>query len=519
MTATLGLIPVPARVRRRATAFELGPRSEIQTFGEGADVVGQHLAELLRPATGFALPVSAEGAAGPSPAVAPGTITLALVDAASDDRVEVVGTGPAGDRWAADPEGYRLDVDALIVLRASAAAGLFRGIQTLRQLLPAAVERADVQPGPWLVPGASIEDWPRLPYRGLMLDVARRFLSMAEVKHLTELAARYKLNHLHLHLTDDQGWRIAVDSWPRLARYGGGTEVGEGPGGFYAKADYREIVRYAQARHITVVPEVDVPGHTNAALAAYPELTCDGAAPARYRGIDVGFSALCAANPLTYRFLDEVFGELAALTPGPYLHIGGDEALTLPAADYAAIVDHAHNAVRTSGKQVIGWHETAGLSRPPQVLQYWGVTPRAPAVLAAAAAGAKVIMSPGDRAYLDMKYDQDSRLGLSWAGYLPVNAAYDWDPAGHLPGLAGDAVLGLEALLWTETVHGVADLEYLAFPRLPALAELGWSAASGHGWPGFRQRLAAQAPRWAALGLSYFAAPDVPWLVPGDGSR
>ena len=352
-------------------------------------------------------------------------------------------------------------------------------------------------------PGVVIRDQPRFAYRGVMLDVARHFFDVAEVERLIDLAAMEKINYLHLHLTDDQGWRIAIDGWPRLTDYGAGTEVGGGPGGYYTQDDYRELVAYAAARFITVVPEVDLPGHTNAALASYPELTCDGVAPQRYTGIEVGFSALCPDRDATYRFLDDVFGQLAALTPGPYLHLGGDEARTMSDEDYATVVTRAQAIVASHDKVAIGWHDVVGANLDPAtVLQYWG---RSGERLDAAGHG--VIMSPADRAYLDQKYDSGTRIGLTWAGPTSIEEAYDWDP-----GAGGSAVLGVEAPLWTETVTTVDDIEYLAFPRLAAIAELGWSPTSTHDWTGFRQRLGAQAPRWAALDVDFARVGGVPWI-------
>ncbi len=172
-----------------------------------------------------------------------------------------------------------------------------------------------------------------------MLDVARHFFGVADVKRFVDLMALYKLNRLHLHLTDDQGWRLAIRSWPKLAKHGGSTEVGGGPGGFYTQRQYAELVAYAAARYVTVVPEIDMPGHTNAALASYAKLSCDGIAPALYTGIEVGFSSLCIRKELTYRFVDDVIGEVAALTPGPYLHIGGDEAQATAPDDYVYFLE------------------------------------------------------------------------------------------------------------------------------------------------------------------------------------
>src|SRR5262249_30020210 len=191
-------------------------------------------------------------------------------------------------------------------------------------------------------------------------------------QRVVDLAALYKLNRLHVHLTDDQGWRLEIQSWPRLALVGGASQVGGGPGGYLTQDQYRDLLAYAAARHITVVPEIGPAGHSNAALSAYPELAAAGITPAPYTGIEVGFSSLAADRELTYRFLDDVFREVAALTPGEYLHIGGDEALRTSAADYATIVGRAQEIVARHGKKAIGWHEVVGSALAPStVLQFW----------------------------------------------------------------------------------------------------------------------------------------------------
>jgi hexosaminidase len=450
--------------------------------------VAAQLAAILRRSTGYPLPLGAAGEA------AGGSISLQL-DA-----------GGLGD------EGYRLEVTpAAVRLAAGRPEGLFRGVQTLRQLLPPRVEAATIQPGPWRIPGGRIVDRPRYPWRGAALDVARHFFGVEEVKRYLDHLALYKLNVLHLHLTDDQGWRIAVDRWPRLASIGGSTQVGGGPGGCYSRRDYAEIVAHARERHITVVPEIDVPGHTTAALASYPELACDGRPRPVYTGTEVGFSALCPDKPLTWRFLDEVLGELAEQTPGPFLHVGGDEVRTLDERAYAGFVERVQQIVRRHGKQAVGWEEIARARLlEGTVVQYWNTRARPDAVLQAARRGARLLLSPASRTYLDMKYDPATRLGLDWAGGVEVADAYRWDPAGLLEGV-GDAVLGVEAPLWSETLRSLADAELMAFPRLPAVAEVAWSPESGRDWDGFRRRLAAQGPRWEALGLGWYRSPQVPW--------
>jgi hexosaminidase len=324
----------------------------------------------------------------------------------------------------------------------------------------------------------------------------------------------YKVNVLHVHLSDDQGWRIVIDSWPRLATYGGSTAVGGDPGGYYTKADYTEIVNYAAARYLTVVPEIDMPGHTNAALASYAELNCDGVAPPLYTGTRVGFSSLCVPLPLTYTFVDDVMRELTALTPGPYVHIGGDEASSTSPADYTYFLDQAQAIVGSHGKTVVGWHDVVNANElPSTIAQFWGTTTTNDAVAQAAANGTKVIMSPANKAYLDMKYRGSTRLGQRWAGLIEVQDAYGWNPGAYLTGVGEASVIGVEGPLWTETIRTSADIEYMAFPRLPALMELAWSPWSTHDWTSFSQRLGAQGPRWRVMGMNYYKSQQIIWPV------
>jgi N-acetyl-beta-hexosaminidase len=357
-----------------------------------------------------------------------------------------------------------------------------------------------------------IEDRPRYAYRGAMLDVSRHFFGVDVVKRYIDEISQYKINTLHLHLSDDQGWRIVVDAWPRLTTVGGSTQVGGGPGGYYTKAQYTDLVAYAASRHITIVPEIDMPGHTNAALASYAELNCDGVAPPLYTGTEVGFSSLCVGKEITYTFVRQVLAELAALTPGPYLHIGGDEAHSTPPADYRTFMNRVQPFVGAVGKTVMGWHQIGQANHTPgRVAQFWGTTTSDEDLSAAVSKGDRIVLSPANKAYLDMKYTADTPLGLSWAGLIEVRTAYDWDPGTLLPGVPPSAILGVEAPLWSETLTRLADIEFMAFPRLPALAELAWSPASALDWESFRVRLAAQGPRWTAQGITFYRSPQVPW--------
>lgn len=484
---SIAVVPRPVSVVVANDPFVLDGSTQVSAGGDEAAVAG-YLVDALRASTG--LPLTA------TPERAPGVISLRL-----DGDIDL------------GAEGYRLDVDRESVrLRAREPAGLFRGVQTLRQLLPATIERDTVQPGPWQVPGVCIVDRPRFMWRGAMLDVARHFFTVDEVKRFIDLAVLYKINVLHLHLTDDQGWRIAIDRWPELTGIGASTEVGGGRGGFYPKADYTDIVDYAGTRYVTVVPEIDVPGHTNAALASYPQLNCDGRAPQPFTGTQVGFSALCLDRPSTYEFLADVFDEVAAITPGPFLHVGGDEARTVPDHEYAAFATRIQKIVASTGKRAVGWQEmAAGTLEAGCVVQYWNIDEGPARLLEAVRTGAQVLLSPADRAYLDMRYDARTALGNDWAGCVEVRDAYEWDPATAVDGVTEADVIGVEAALWTETVADIDDVEFMTFPRLPAIAEVAWSPADRREWEDFRFRLAAQAPRWEAMAANFHRSPQIPW--------
>ena len=420
--------------------------------------------------------------------------------------VSVGSSGPVTLALGGDPrlgeEGYELTVaPAGVRLVAHAPAGLFYGVQTIRQLV--AGKR---------IPSVRIRDRPRFGWRGAMLDVARHFRPVRDVKRFVDLIALYKVNRLHLHLSDDQGWRIAISKWPRLATHGGATQVGGGKGGYYTQRQYSDIVRYAAARYIEIVPEIDMPGHVHAALSSYPKLACDGKATPLYTGMSVGFSSLCIDKPVTYDFVSDVIGELARLTPGHWIHIGGDEAEATKGRDYVSFIRRVEAIVGSYGKRMIGWEESARARvSSPTVVQQWNPPGRTTAAAEAAARGLKVIMSPANRAYLDQKYDASTQLGLSWAGYTSVRDSYTWDPTREIPGVGASAVLGVEAALWSETVQSMADAEYLAFPRLIGIAEIGWSSRRGRSWRDFRLRLGAQAPLLDSLRVNYYRSPEVPW--------
>jgi len=485
------LLPLPASVEAGdGDGFTIGAGIVVAAASSDPAVqrAAQQVSEWIRRSTGIAAEVTSA-----APDAQTATIELAV-----------------DPQRATGAEGYELTVAPRRVTLASATpAGLFYATQTLRQLLPYWSEYEAVayrQPRPAALPSVRIKDSPRFEWRGAMLDVARHFFSVDEVKRFIDLEALHKMNRLHLHLADDQGWRIEIRAWPDLTRKGGLTEVGATPGGFYTQAQFAEIVSYAADRFVTIVPEIDMPGHTNAALASYPELNCNGQAPPPFTGIDVGFSALCVDKEITYRFLDDVVGEIAGLARGPYFHAGGDEVRRLTADQYRAFVERVQTIVQAHGKAMIGWDEIAAAAlAPTSIVQHW--RPNAP--VAALARAPRLILSPGNRAYLDMKYDGETQLGLEWAGRIPVRASYDWDPATLVSGAR--AILGVEAPLWSETVANMRDVEFLAMPRLAALAEVGWSPQAVRTWDEFSARLGAQAPRWTALGINFYRAPEIRW--------
>ena len=409
-------------------------------------------------------------------------------------------------------EGYTLDIKAeRVTLTAVTPAGLFRGLQTVRQMLPARIEADTVQKGPWQICGGTITDYPQYGHRGAMLDVARHFFSVSDVKQYIDYLAAYKMNVLHLHLADDQGWRIEIKSWPKLTKVGSLTQVGGGQGGFYTQAEYKEIVQYAKDRYIMIVPEIDMPGHVNAAVVAYPELNGTSKPAKPHTGIEVGFSCLAVDKDVTYRFIDDVIREIATMTPGPYIHIGGDEVPKMNTeTSYAQFITRVQTIVHSYDKTMMGWADIAkGDINTDTVSQFW--KKEAEDAKLAVSKGAKILMSPAYRAYLDMKYDADCKLGLKWAGYIPVRTAYEWTLSSLVPDIPKAQIVGVEAPLWTETIETMDDIEFMAFPRLLGYAELGWSPDAKNTWEEYKVRLGKQKTRFEIMGLNYYQSPQVPW--------
>lgn len=488
-------------------------------------------------------PVSATAGEGRMPVTralrvtGPADATTQLIDAVERrSGIRLPSTnGPAEITLRIDPttgpsEGYTLAIADSAEIVGADEAGLFYGVQTLLQLL-----RED-EDGGWGLLRAQVTDAPRFPRRGVMLDVARHFFGVDDVKRFIDSTSALKFNHLHLHLSDDQGWRIHIESWPRLTELSSSTSADGDPGGFYSKGDYREIVAHAASRHMIVIPEVDLPGHTHAIGVAYPELVeapvlnddliADSTrlgqplpvAGETYTGWGVGHSSVRIHEERTYDFVRDVVRELAEMTPGPYIHVGGDESLGTPQADFDLFASRATAIVVEEGKTPVAWHEMGSADNIAEgtVGQYWGSTsPQGTHADEAARfvdRGGALIMSPSDAAYLDMKYAPDFPLGLDWAGIIDVQTAYEWEPTAVLD-VPAAAILGIEAPLWSETTPAYSDVEQLVFPRAAAHAEIGWSPREipARTWESFRARLGALAPLWNAEGIAFHPSAEVSW--------
>ena len=489
-TSLNNLIPKPVNVTPASGVFTLSENTVISVAPGNPDLtrIAGYLASALRPATGFDFKI--DSTTGASNAIA-----LALVNDSS-----------------LSSEGYELKITpGGITINAYKPAGAFYAVQTIRQLLPAAIESKTVQNGPWQIAAATIRDYPDYAMRGAMLDVARHFFGVDDVKRFIDFLAYYKMNSFHWHLSDDQGWRIEIKKWPRLAEYGGSTQVGGGKGGFYTQEQYKEVVQYAADRFITVIPEIDMPGHTNAALASYPEFNCNekDKNPKLYTGTEVGFSSFCTKNEKVYSFIEDVFTELAAITPGTYLHIGGDESHATAKEDYIPFVKRVQGIVKKLGKQVIGWDEIATSTlQANSVAQYWADSANSKN---AVKQGAKILMSPAAKAYMDMQYDSTTRIGLHWAAYIEIDQAYNWNPATLVTGIERKDIIGVEAPLWTETIVNMNDIEYMVFPRFPGYAEIAWSPSTGRSWDEYKVRLGNHAARMKAMEIDYYPSKLVDW--------
>lgn len=486
------IIPKPLNYESGEGAFTLTKNSSIYVKGnteeETEEIVkiAEFLKEKLKPSTGFELKI-VKGNNVPS-----GSIYLTTVGANKDK-------GNEGYEVITTPEnvkiiGYKPE-------------GIFRGVQTLRQLLPSDIEKntvtADVK---WTIPVSTIKDKPEYEYRGVMIDVARHFFTVDEIKRQIDLAAQYKINKVHLHLSDDQGWRLEIKKWPDLTNIGGSTQVGGGPGGYYTQEQFKDLVKYAAERYIEIVPEFDMPGHTNAALASYGFLNKDGQKKPLYTDTKVGFSSLMTDDEKTYEFIEDIIREVSEISPSKYIHIGGDEADSTKKEDYDYFVGRVSKIVEKYGKTAIGWDpiDTSSKINSSVILQNWKDSNEA-----ARAKNMKMIISIAEKAYLDMKYNENTPYGLDWAGYIPVETAYKWDPTDYAP---KELVLGVEAPLWTETILNTEAMDYMIYPRLLGYSEIGWTPKSARNWDEYKNRLKSQGERMKNQGINYYKDENI-WTL------
>ena len=521
--AAIDVIPRPQQVQEGTGTFTV-TADTLVVVAPGADAMTAHRALIDRLA-----PVGL-------PLVVVGTSTTRSAAHAAATRIVLTSDG-------ADPalgdEGYVLDVTpAGVTIRASHAAGLFYGVQTLLQLMPPAVYGHDRIAGPVTVPAVHITDAPRFKWRGLLLDVARHFEPKQVVLDTLDQMAVHKLNVFHWHLTDDQGWRLEIKKYPKLTSIGAWRDHGGfglddklsstfGPGGkyggFYTQDDVREVLAYAAARHITVVPEVEMPGHASAALRAYPEFGVPAPPSTEVKG-DAGiFNGVYEpANEQTFTFLTDVLGEVIDLFPSPWIHIGGDEVPKGPwqnnPPDVAFMKSHGLSGpdqlqsyfvqrigkyVHSRGRRMIGWDEIleGGLAPDATVMSWRGTE----GGKAAAAADHDVVMTPGAFCYLDGEQSANEGAEPHTRGnVLTVQKSYSYEPVpAGLPADQVHHILGVQGNLWTEYVPNVRWAQYLYWPRAAAVAEVGWTPAADRHWDDFARRLPTEQRRLDAMGVNY----------------
>jgi hexosaminidase len=508
------IIPAPVSAEPRDGQFQLAPATRIladDSFKNEARL----LAARLRAATGYSCKVRSVPAAIPA-----GDICLTSSNATD-----------------LGPEGYTLSVESNgVTLTAQTAAGIFYGTQSLLQLLPPEIFSTNRVPDwSWPIPCVQITDQPRFVWRGFMLDVSRHFFTKTEVEQVLDLMALYKLNTFHWHLVDDQGWRIQIKKYPRLTDTGAwrpdigfhldpksatAYDAHGRYGGYYTQRDIREVVAYAAGRHITVVPEIEMPGHSSAALRAYPQFACPNVQVAIPQKGVVFNGVYCAGNDATFVFLEDILSEVAPLFPGKYIHIGGDEvnksnwhACPLCQARLQAenlkderelqswFTRRIEKIVNAHGKTLIGWSEIreGGLAPSAALMDWIGGGAES------AASGHDVVMSPTKYCYFD-HYQSTNRAAEPKAigGYLPLQQVYQFDPLpDNLAPEFAPHVLGGQANLWTEFVPNLRHVEYMMFPRLGAVSEADWSPKAARDWPDFQTRTALNEKRLAAMGVNY----------------
>jgi len=505
------IVPKPVKLEAGSGSLQIGPKTSIVLDSRAAETaqVGEFLAAKLGRPTGYSLDI--RPAAGQVPAD--------VILLRTGDRLSRLGN-----------EGYQLSVSRSgVKIEAAAPAGLFYGVQTLLQLLPAEVEGRGKADGiTWKIPFIKIEDRPRFVWRGVHLDVGRHFFPKEFIKRYIDLLAMYKMNTFHWHLTEDQGWRVEIPKHPRLTEVGAWRretmDDGVPHGGFYTREDIREVVAYAKKRFITIVPEIEMPGHSQAALAAYPELSCSGGPFKVGTEWGVIHDVYCAGNEKTFEFLQDVLTEVIDLFPGDFVHIGGDEVPKLRwqncvkcqerikaegLKDEDELQSYFIKRIETflsgKGKRLVGWDEIleGGLARNATVMSWRGTA----GGIEAARSGHDVVMSPTSHCYFDYYqglYDEPRGIG----GFLPIDKVYAYEPMpAELPAEQARHILGAQANVWTEYLPESQQVEYMLLPRLLALSEVVWSEKSLRSFSDFSRRIVPHYDRLAAADVNFRLPP------------
>ncbi len=508
----LPLVPIPVEVKSVTGNFYLSSKSKIVIPSGKEEIlkVAKLLVVQLESQTGFQTAISSDIKKGGNQ-----TVILKL------NRESNVMLGS---------EGYILNVSLnKIIVSANKPAGLFYGMQTLLQLIPTEKQNKSIK-----IPCVNIVDYPRFGWRGLMLDVSRHFFTKEEVKRYIDQMVKYKYNTFHWHLADDNGWRIEIKAYPKLTNIGAWSvartgrygsfepeEAGEPAtyGGFYTQDDIREIVKYASDRFVTIIPEIDVPGHSREIIAAYPEVSCSGKQTKVSAGTrnQIGENVLCVGNDHNFEMLDTVFGEIASLFPGEYFHVGGDEANrefwrdcpkckkrmqdeNLQTLDQlqSYFTQRVGRILTSKGKRMIGWDEIleGGLAPDATVMSWRG----SEGAVAAAKAGHQSVMSPTQFCYFDYMQGEPfiERIG---GGYLRTKRVYQFEPVP--PGVESRFILGGQGNIWTEMIPNYRRVEYMTWPRAQALSEVLWSPTVKRNWDDFVHRMEAQFPRFDQANVNY----------------
>ena len=541
---TVNIIPAPYQAVPGDGTYALKSGAEVNYSDATLKPIALDLASCVKALAGLDLKVAA------APAAAPKGIYLQTGQVTG--LPQAYGLSPK-DGDTAD-ENYILNIcKKTITITGAAAEGVARGVTTLKQLIGG---NLDEKSAAVHLPVIEVTDGPRFAWRGLSLDVSRCFFSVEEVKQVIDMAALYKLNVLHLHLSDNQGWRIEIKKYPELTRTGAFIDNNGKTGGFYTQDDLKQLIAYAAERFVTILPEVDLPGHTAAVFASYPEFR--NAVNLGFKVTIPGqaFNALDVDDPKAMAFTEAVIEEMAALSPGAYLHVGGDEAIGLDENKYKRYVNAVREMVKKNGKKYVGWQETARTDiGEGDLFQHWIYMNKVAAdpdrekrraqlpeelkkvmalygkfMMTAAgdpalgiSKGAKVILSPSGYAYLDQQYKEESadstqsdyqqRLGMAEYGKQTIAEIYDWDPMTFNPTVEDGTkdVAGIEAAIWCESVTRFDELQFLMMPRLAGIAEKAWSAVENTSWDEYRIRLGAQAPLLEQAGWNYFKSSLVDW--------